>query len=106
MSLGAVISIKIGLRGMTAGARTVKRNIAFFMSGNRFDLLMIFIFEIRDEKLPVPIALMKLDVGELIGFEFLIFRGMGIIKGPLFERDIFADKVNKPAVLLVEKLNE
>lgn len=95
MSLGAVISIKKGLRGMTAGAGTVKRNITFFMSCNRFDLLVIFIFEIRDEKLPVPIALMELELGKLIGFEFVIFRGMGIIKGPLFERDIFADKVNK-----------
>lgn len=91
---------------MTAGTGAVNGDIAFFMAGNRPDLLMIFIIEVRNEELPVPISLMKLDFRKVIGFKFLVFRGMGIIKSPLFERDIFADKVNKPAVLLVEKLNE
>jgi len=27
---------------------------------------------------------------------------MGIVKGPLFERNISADKVNQPAVLLIK----
>ena len=49
---------------------------------------------------------MKLKHREFIGSEFVVFRGMGIIKSPLFERDIFADKSNEPAVLLVKKLNE
>jgi hypothetical protein len=31
---------------------------------------------------------------------------MGIIKGPLFQRDVSADKVDQPAVLLVKRLNE
>jgi hypothetical protein len=31
---------------------------------------------------------------------------MGIIKSPLFQGDISADKVDQPAVLLVKVLNE
>jgi len=93
LSLGAVISIKIGLRGMTAGTGAVRRDIAFLVPGNGPDLLMVFIFEVRDEELPVPVALVKLDFGEFIGFKLLVVRRMGIIKGPLFEWDIFADKV-------------
>ena len=49
------------------------------------------------------------NLGKPIHFEFLIFRGMGIVESPLFERDISADKVNQPAVLqikLMTKLNK
>ena len=42
---------------------------------------------------------------KFINFELLVFRGMEIIKSPLLEKDIFIDKVNKPAVLLVNILN-
>jgi hypothetical protein len=31
---------------------------------------------------------------------------MGIIKGPLFQRDISADESKKPAILLVKSLDE
>lgn len=91
---------------MAGGTGTVRRDIAFLAPCNRPNLLMVFIFEVRDEELPVPIVLTKLKHREFIGSEFLVFRGMGIIKSPLFERDIFADKSNEPAVLLVKKLNE
>ena len=53
-------------------------------AGNRFDLHVVALFKVRDEKLPVPFVLDELDVGEFIHFEFLVFRSMGIIKGPLF----------------------
>lgn len=46
------------------------------------------------------------DFGKFVHLEFLVFRGMGIIKSPLFKRDISADKINQPAVLLVKRLNE
>jgi len=31
------------------------------------------------------------DVRKLVDLEFLIFRGMGIIKSPLLERDVSTD---------------
>jgi hypothetical protein len=34
------------------------------------------------------------------------FRQVGIIKGPLFKRDISANKTYQPAVLLVKLLND
>ena len=39
---------------------------------------------------------------ELIDLELLILGGMGIVEGPLLERDISADKVDQPAVLLIK----
>ena len=54
---------------------------------------MVFMLEIRDEELPVPIVLVGLDSGELIGFELLVLWGMGIIKSPLPEGDISADEI-------------
>jgi hypothetical protein len=45
------------------------------------------------------------DLWELIHLELLVFWGVGIIKGPLPERDISADKIDQPAVLLIKLLN-
>ncbi len=45
---------------MAGGTGTVRRDIAFLAPCNRPNLLMVFIFEVRDEELPVPIVLMKL----------------------------------------------
>lgn len=46
------------------------------------------------------------DLWELIHLEFLILGGMGIVKSPLLERNIFADKVDKPAVLLIKMMTQ
>ena len=46
------------------------------------------------------------DPGELIHLELLVLGRMGIIKGPLFKRDISADKVDQPAVLLIKLVAE
>lgn len=37
--------------------------------------------------------LMELDPGEFIDFKLLVFRGRGIIKCPLLEWDVSADKI-------------
>ena len=42
------------------------------------------------------------DPGELIHLELLVLGRMGIIEGPLLERDISADEVDQPAVLLIK----
>lgn len=56
---------------------------------NRFAIFPLIVFE---EKLPVLFD-ESFDNREFIYFEFLVFWGMGIIKSPLFERDISADKI-------------
>ena len=76
------------------GAFTVFWDVTLLTPGNRFNLLLIFVLKVRDEELPVPLILVKSDTWEFIGLEFLIFWGVGIIKSPLLERDIFADKIN------------
>ena len=45
------------------------------------------------------------DQREFISFELLVLGRVGIIESPLLERDISANEVNKPAVLLVKILN-
>ena len=42
------------------------------------------------------------DLWKLIHLELLVLGGMGIVKGPLFKGDIFADKVDQPAILLIK----
>ena len=46
------------------------------------------------------------DLWELVHLELLVFGGMGIVKSPLLKRDIFADKVDKPAVLLIKMMTQ
>lgn len=46
------------------------------------------------------------DDGQFIGKELLVFRAMELVMGPLFERDVSADKKNEPAELLVLALND
>ena len=48
----------------------------------------------------------RLDDREAVSGKFVVFRGVGIIEGPLLERDISTDKVNKPADLFMLVLNE
>ncbi|MFQ6803638.1 MAG: hypothetical protein ACLRT5_01110 [Lachnospiraceae bacterium] len=59
----------------------------------RADLLAITIFEVRDEILVSPVLAEIGDQRKFINFELLIFRGMGIIKRPLLEWDVSADKI-------------
>jgi hypothetical protein len=42
------------------------------------------------------------NLRELIDLEPLILGGMGIVEGPLLERDISTDKVDQPAILLIK----
>ena len=47
----------------------------------------------------------RLDVREAVSGKFVVFRGVGIIEGPLLERDISADEVQEPANSFVLFLN-
>ena len=89
-----IVAIEVRLWGVAGRAFTVFWDVTLLTPGNRFNLLLIFVLKVRDEELPVPLILVKSDTWEFIGLEFLIFWGVGIIKSPLLERDIFADKIN------------
>lgn len=88
----SVIAVKVRFWSIAGRTLTIVRDVAVLTSCNRSDLFLVFGLEVRDEKAPVPFILTKTDPGKFIGFELLIFRGMGIVKSPLFERDVFADK--------------
>ena len=101
----AVITVKIRLWGAAGGAGAVLRNVTFFAAGDRFYLNMVSVFKVRDEETPVPFMMDDLDFWKLVHCKFLIFWRMGIIESPLLERNISADQVYQPAVLLVKILN-
>ena len=89
----AIIAVEIKLRSTTGRTMAIIRDVAGFPPGDRLDLLAVTVLKERDEELPVPLMLMKLDSGKFIDFKFLVFRGMGIIKCPLLEWDGSADKI-------------
>ena len=101
----AVITVKIRLRGSAGRAGAVLWDVAFFAAGDRFYLNIVPMFKVRNEEAPVPFLLDNLDLWKFIDLELLILWRMGIIESPLLERDISADKVYQPAVLLVKILN-
>ncbi len=102
LALPAIVAVKIGLWSIAGRTGAVFRDIALLAPGYGFDLLVVTGFKVGDKELPVPFTVVDLDIRELIGFKLLIFRGVGVVKSPLFERDIFADKMNEPAILLVK----
>ena len=101
----AVITVKIRLRGSAGRAGAVLWDVTFFAAGDRFYLNIVLMFKVRNEEAPVPFLLEDLNFWERVHFELLIFWRMGIIESPLLERDISADEVDQPAVLLVKVLN-
>ena len=61
---------------------------------------------VRDQVFIGPVLTKVSEKGEFVNLELLVFWGMGIIKGPLFERDVSANEADQPAVLLVKVLNK
>jgi hypothetical protein len=104
--LFAIVPHQIIHRGITCRAGTVFRNVAFYTAKDRFDGFVVTFFVVRNKILPIPILFVRDDFGKLIYFEFLILWRMGIIKSPLPERNISANKVNKPTNLFMLVLNE
>ena len=72
----------------------VLRNITFLASGNRFQGYVVAELVVNEKIVPVPVLLVTDDFWKYISFEFLVFRGVGIIKSPLLERNIFANKLD------------
>ena len=105
LAFGAVILVKERFRGVTARAGAVVRDIAFRASADGTDFLAIAFLVVRDKLFVSPVLAEVGDQREFINLELLVLRGMGIIESPLFERDISADEVDKPAVLAIKVLN-
>ena len=100
MSGLAVVAVEIGLWSITGGTGTILRDIAHRAALNGFNRLTILPGIVGIEILPVPVLVMVDDFRELIHLELLVLGRMGIVEGPLLKGDIFADKVDQPAVLL------
>ena len=72
LSLSPVVAVEVGLWGVTGETRAILRDIAFLTPGNGLDFLMVSVFKVGDEELPVPIILVELYFGESIYFELLV----------------------------------
>ena len=105
LAFGAVVPVEVWHGRVTARAGAVLRDIAFRTAVHRPDLLSVAFFEIGDELLVGPALAEIGDKRKRIDLELLVFWGMGIIKGPLLEGYVSADKADEPAVLLVKVLN-
>ena len=57
------------------------------------NLLAIAFFVVRDKVFVSPVLSVIRDQRELINLEFLVFGRMRIIKSPLLERNVSADKI-------------
>ena len=79
LSLTAVVLVKILLWSLTTGTGTVIGDVTFGPPFDGTDLSPV-LTEIGDQR-------------EFINLVFLVFRGMGVIKRPLFEWDESADKI-------------
>ena len=105
LSFGTVVFIEEGFGSITARTGTVIWDVALRTAADRADFLTITFFVVGNEVLVVPVLAEVGDKRELINLELLIFGRMGIIKSPLLERDISANKIDEPTVLLVKVLN-
>ena len=81
------------MRGFAGRTYTVIRDFNFRTTPYRLYRFAIFPGIIRVKILPVPGLLMIYDLWKLVDLEFLIFWRVRIVKSPLLERDISADKI-------------
>ena len=104
LALAAVIIVNEMMWGTAERADDIFRDGPAVSSLHRLDGFFVAPKVVLEEKLPVLFD-EGFDMRQFIDFELLIFGRMGILIGPLLERDISADKVDQPAVLLVKMLN-
>lgn len=93
LAFGTVIFVEERLRSATARAGTLVRDITFGAAADRADLLTVTLFKVRDEFFVSPVLPEVSDKREFINFKFLIFGRVGIIKSPLPEGNVSADKI-------------
>ena len=104
LSVAAIIIVEIVVRCPTKRTEGIFRDgftIATLNGSDGFAVLPEIVFK---DKLPVLFD-ERLEEREGVGSKLLVFRGVGTIKGPLLEWNIFADKVQEPADSFVLFLN-
>ena len=92
LTVSTIIVINVVMRSTTQRTDGIFGNgfaIATLDRLNRFLIFPVIVFE---KELPVLFD-KGFDDGKLINLKFLILWRMGIIKSPLFKRDISADKI-------------
>ena len=102
LAFGTIIPVEIDGGRFTAWTGASLRDIAFLSPCHGFNELSIPLLPVRDQLFVGPVLLIGFDDRKFIHFELLILGRMGIFKSPLLERNISADKVNQPAVLLIK----
>ena len=96
LSVAAIVIIEIVVGSAAERKEGILRDgfpVTALDRSEGFAILPAVVFQ---EELPVLFD-EGFDNREAVSGKLLVFRGMGIIEGPLLERDISADKVQKPA---------
>ena len=96
LPLAAIVFIKIRFWGVTAWTFTVIINVADGTSADRFYGFTVAPLDVRNVITVVPNFVVK-DFWKFVDFKLLVFRGLGIIKSPLLERNKSANKIKKLA---------
>ena len=94
LSFGAVVPVKERFWGITARAGAAVWDITFRAAADGANLFTIAFFIVRDKLFVSPFLAEISHQWERVDPEPMVLWGMGIIKGPLFKRDISADKAN------------
>ena len=92
LPVAAVIIVDVMVRSATERTDGIFRDRPAITSLDGFHGSAILPEIVFEEELPVLFN-EGFDNREFVDFEFLVLRGMGIVKSPLFERDISADEV-------------
>ena len=93
LSFGTVVFVKIRHWSLTAGTGAVIGDVTLGPPSDGTDLLSVTFFKVRDQFFISPVLTEIGDQREFINLVFLVFRGMGVIKSPLPEWDVSADKI-------------
>ena len=95
LTFSTVVIVEVLMSGTTARTYCFDRNVTFgvFTDGDGFDEFTVSFVEVLDEFLVIVLFLFD-DDWWLVYFEFLVLRRVGVIESPLFEWNIFADKLN------------
>ena len=104
LSVAAVIIVDVMVRCATERTDDIFRDRSAITPLDGFDGSAILPEIVFEKELPVLFD-EGFDDRELVDPEFLILRGVGIVKSPLLERNISAYEADQPAVLLIKLLN-
>lgn len=106
LAFGTIVAVEVLGRGVTAGAACIGRDPAFAAPADRLQLTAVVrALVFTPEVLPV-LLLQRDDPGKLIRFELLVHWGVDLIVSPLPERDVSADKIEKPALLVIKIIDD